>query len=193
MQVGLLHEGRNDEKALTNLISRIICVKRTDLSPETVHFLCKEAHGNIQGHIPQTIHLFFKLNSCDIAVFASDLDPGSLQAKAKQQRITRITKQNLIKIHPTGIVVNAFPKPELEAWLLYDEQAVKSVLNISGTLPFEDCDPKSRLTKIIHAYPQFSFSTDSEIYGEIANRVDITALLSNSSFKRFYNKILSVV
>lgn len=193
MKVGILYEGKTDREALIFFTAKIILELRTELSFSDLDFLPEKSNGNIQGDIPKSVLLFFLLNSCNFAVFASDQDPGSSASRKKCRGITSLVNKEMSKIQTSGIAITAYPKPEIEAWLLIDEAAVKSTLSLpmNQQLPYGDLPPKARLQELVSDFRngrKRSFLTDTDIYGKIAKEAQLSVLLTNSSFKLFFKK-----
>lgn len=193
MEIGILHEGKNDITPLEVLVKRIILQSKPDFDINSIQFITYNAYGNIQGHIEPALRLFFRLNKSTMAILVADLDPGSTKSKSKLQRINLKTKETISKICPDATVINAFPKPELEEWLLSDESVVKSVLSISEVkLPYSELTPKDRLDRLITSYSK-SYLTHAQIYAKIAQQSSLDILLTKRSYKNFHKKLQDAI
>ncbi len=192
MKIGVLYEGKFDDRAIKRIIIKIILQKYPRVDPADIVFVTKSGGGNIEGHIYPATSLFFVANNCDCAIYISDTDNGATSVRKKMQRVAAKVKKAVEDLARGARVVVACPKPELEQWFFGDELTIKRVLELPETEPlkYPEMAPKDRLTKLIFDYNSYLL-TPVEIYEKIASHLDLAKLDDHRSFRKFRLELLS--
>lgn len=184
MKIGLLREGKNDERAVKSLLEKI--------SSRDISFNCIPGDGQIITKIPGSLQIFFGSSSekVDIAFLISDIDKYT----SREKDVRDILAKNKYFLLGEKIV-SGFPDPNFEQWLISEEDAIKFLFKLDGAkpLPYSDIkDPKDRLQKIIDKSEEFSSDftiTNEEIYSKIIERINLKTLAKrDSSFQSFLSE-----
>lgn len=192
MTIGLLYEGTLDEKPLEVIIEKVIgLVGRQGV--HNIKFISRPASGSIEGYIKSSAILFYDTYNCNLAFFIADTDGDD----KKISRIRASVSKHCRKINSSSVNVVGCPDPELEQWLIDEENAIKQVFSLPSVkpLPFNEiAHPKERLQKIISIYNRDITVTRSELYAKVVNLMNLDKLRMNSpSFKSFYNSIQKAI
>lgn len=190
MKIGLLYEGDLDEKPLQIIIKRILLEIKPEL--QDINFVLKEAYGGIEGQIRIAAILFYDTHGCDLAVFITDTDGKDAKCKRIKVLVSRYCK----RVNPSALYITGCPDPELEQWYLDEENAIKQVFSLPGSvrLPYGQIMPKERLNRIIDDNNNDITVTPREIYSTIAEILNLRKLyMSNASFKSFYNALKQII
>ena len=188
MHIGLLCEGSHDIAPLSILIRRIvedIFLKREDSLDFSVH----TTRGSITPDDLRAGISKLRINGSDFLIFVFDTD-GDISRKKK---IREIIIQLANVEYCSEKVVFGFPDSEFEKWLLSDEDAIKRILSLPGSLPLgldPNKDPKENLNDLIDdalAVGRLTLlETRTSIYGKIAASIDLAILEGRQvSFREF--------
>lgn len=122
----------------------------------------------------------FVSESREIMIFLTDSDEGANTKKHIEDKISAVNEAHKL-ISAIGI-----PEPNMEGWILSDEDAVKNVLGCSGTspLPYANVKPKDRL-KMIHSESAHTGTLD-EAKMEIVAAASTRQMSSHSSSYRAF-------
>lgn len=196
MNIGILLEDKNEEpiKILTERIVKENQVKGF----KKIDFFPHSANGPIIGVRKEMANYFFELFDCDFAVFHCDCD------KSKKNKINKLSKIKKLKKLKEEIykkngwkIALALPDPTFEEWLLIDDSILKKLLKLTDrALPFkkEIKHPKKLIEKIIKSYNKDVTLTKSDIYKNIAEKMNLEIAYKNcASFRNFFNEIKEIL
>lgn len=189
MKIGMLCESEDDENIFSEIVYKTGAERGFDVG--TIEFLTSDGSGGIFGRMESSANLFFDMNCCDFAIFATDVDGKAYKSK-KVRDFARDAQMRGCKIIP------ACPSPTIEKWLLDENDAVKRALGIIGSvpLPFPHISaPKERLKNMISNRIREAreiTKTIPDYYKEMAGDINVEALSRrNRSFKSFHNDLVS--
>lgn len=193
MLIGILYEGKYDKKALQQIVTLIVIKNRPEIH-QNLEFVLERAGGNILGYIVKTASLFFRANRCDIGIFVSDVDEDLKLGFKKVSSIKTKCKMHIRSTYPTAKYVLAFPKPELEEWFFSEENSLRNVLKIpvGEDIKYNSYTSKERLKKLINDFRSVVL-TQEDIYEKIAQNLNIDKLLTDISFKKFYDELTKLL
>ena len=181
--VGILHEGNFDREPLQNVVGKVLSQHQVDAK-----FVPFKAGGPIIGKAKDAIK-YFEEQSCEIAVLVGDTDGDSANCREIEEfKKTYIANGGKIKI------VVGCPDPSLEQWFFSDDAAIKNTLNIPGQDPIRKPSqhPKDNLRDLIDLYSKEDLRTDSTIYGEISQKINIANLMHDQNFKKFFQQLSNI-
>lgn len=184
---GILSEGDSDLSSLSILCGRIAKIKGIELELNIP--LSKPANGPISDKVIRVRTEMFRKGGVQFAAYFADADKDGFHKKVK------FIKDVIRDIDTSWLdrAVVGVPDRNLEAWLLEDQDMVKKILGIPGSLPLphsEIKDPKEKLIRLVAEYGDEAM-TPTSFRLELANKIDLNILKRKSnSFRAFYDDIM---
>lgn len=187
MMVGLLFEGSLDREAIKVLTARLIANFAPD---KPVKFVFVKADGPIDVKMePSAVRFFEEEDSCDFAIFLSDVDKDPKNVKRK--RINAWIRNYFLKKNKS--IIPVFPNPTFEQWFFAEENALKQIfpaMNPTSPIPYSDLKPKERLKKIVIEFSNDITVSPKDVYPLISEILDLHHLATKDvSFRRFNEKM----
>lgn len=188
MKIGLLREGKNDERPIKKLLEKI--------ATGVISFNCIPGDGQIITKIPSSLEIFFgnAAEKADIAVLISDLD----RYPNREKEVREILSKNKYFLQGEKII-SGFPNPNFEQWIISEEDAIKTLFKLEGSqqLPHNDIkNPKDRLQKLIDEseFADDFTITNEEIYTKIVDKINLKTLAQrDTSFQKFLTEAEKVL
>ena len=186
IHVGIAYEGSADIDALKILVQRILNSHDLDFDPDAVY---PQTPGTgIIGFIKVYAKKFAD-SQVVLPIYCTDQD------KDKKSRrdiiIAKLSEHSPLAAEMSVVGVSI---PHFEAWLIADEDVVKSILGLDGdaALPLSARQPKDRLTSLYQHYYEGEVSF-TDIRCLLANGMDIDRVARNvSDFRNFVEDIKRV-
>jgi hypothetical protein len=186
IKYGLAFEGKRDIIPLEILIKRI-------LEPYNfVPIFSKEVtpHTGLMGYISLYIKNFFDEGEpIDAAIFVTDQDKQTKNVRTKIRSIISQINRTYYDVSIIGV-----PDPHFEAWLLADEDFVKSYFTLPNNrnLPNINNSPKNTLEYLVRHMPEPRVPL-FQAYEDLANSSNLqTIIASKHDFKRFVDDLISI-
>lgn len=189
MLIGILSESEGDFGVFS-----VLCKRLLQEVVDPIDFVSYAASGPIIGKLEAASISFFitPFNDdprADLAIYFSDLDNNP----TKKLHILNWAKEHCTT-YPDRIIVPCFASPHFEQWFFDEIDNLRAVLpDLPLDIPYQDCQPKERLRRIIQKYADLSTSS-GEVKILLAENINLNSLkLRNSDFNSFSNELLTAI
>ncbi len=188
---GIHCEGYLDELITKVLIKRILREEGVD---SDIEFRVSHADtGLTDRSIKAAVSLFGDIKPpCNLAVFITDQDGNT----DKLRNLTSMIKNQIDGLFDDYAIL-ACPEPNIENWLLKEEDAIKNIflLDAANQLPESNIsEPKARLKTIIKIFNKDLTKNHNDICFEITKLLNISKLKSvDRSFDCFHSSLVSKI
>lgn len=189
--VGLAYEGNRDLETIKIIILRLAEDFEQDFVFSEHRRGINNAHTAIVPYVKTFTGYMFDEAEVDFAFYFTDQDDDA--NSRRRQILSKIEEVGITYFEKSFVGV---PIPHFEAWLICDEDIVKSVLHYDHTkpLPYSDMRPKERLQALVQNSSVNILLEDAKI--QIAQRMSFENLCRAqvgfkefyTSFRRFFNQ-----
>lgn len=183
-KIGVIAEDHSDVKVVGALLEKY--------APAN-HFSIRMFVGNGCGKVKNKCDVWTQMlfsSGCEHVMLFHDLD-RNVESKLRELLVKKIPK----KTFPNSVVI--IPIEEMEAWLLADTQAIKSVFNMKKTpKAYGNCElvqsPKEELKRIVWTGDRKRYL--NTLHNEpIARQSSLLELLKCKSFVSFHDYVTANV
>lgn len=179
VRVGIAYEGGLDKSYASCLVRRLMLEKGFEISDlDTI-----KANTVITKMVPVYVTKFVAENR-NIMIFLTDSDDGINDKHQIEGQIDTINPAHRL-ISAIGI-----PEPNMEGWVLADEDAVKNVLGYDGArpLPYANVKTKDRL-KMLHSESSHVGTLDEAKVAILETASFRQMIAHSSSFRTFKDEL----
>ena len=183
IQVGIAYEGSADIDALKIIVQRVLNTCELDFDPDAVY--PQTPGSGIIGFVAAYAKRFSDAG-VELPIYCTDQDRDK-----RSRRDIIATKLKEISPSTLNVSVIGVSVPHFEAWLIADEDVVKSILGLPGSepLPLPNLQPKDRLTSLYQNHYEGT-SSIADVRYQIASTMNLSQIERNKNdFNLFVSDI----